>query len=263
MAIQKRTSRESVMTALCKMVLDFQKWMIAETKAMNHWKQDPIPTAIVEGRMIDDVQSMIDSYRKMGSEKAVLPKLLMAVQRIKEAPDYSQIIGVPYEINARIPSDPKKRSLKLRAIPRSYRVQYAFLVNDPDSAQSFADQFASYIQLMEKRRIKVEYEFMLDLKDEWHLTIFDNSIYPDTASVEETNLTVGLLDFTMSGLLPQVTAGLPQYGEPEDKPVDPAWHVVVEADMYPDRDNPYLRQKADEETGERSFEFITKQGGQP
>ena len=261
--MQKRTSRESVMTSLCKMVLDFQAWMIPETKAMNLWKKDPIPTAIVEGRMIDDVQSMIDSYRKAGSEKAVLPKLLLAVQRIKEAPDYSQIIGVPFEINARIPNDPKKRSIKLRAIPRSYRVQYAFLVNDPDSAQSFADQFASYIQLMEKRRIKVEYEFLSDLKDEWHLTIFDNSIFPDSASIDETNMTVGLLDFTMSGLLPQVTEGLPEYGEPEDKPVEPAWHVVVEADMYPDRENPYLRQKADKDTGEHSFEYIEKQGNTP
>ena len=256
--MQKMTSRESVMNALCLMVLDFQKWMVAETKAMQHWKQQETPTVIAEGRMVDDVDSMINSYRKLGAENAFLPRLLLCVQRIKEAPDYSQIIGVPFELDAVIPTDPQKRKVKIRALPRSYRVQYAFLVNDPDSAQSFTDQFSSYIQLHEKRRIDVSYEFASDIKDKWHLTIFDNSIYPDSASVAEENITIGLLDFTMSGLLPQVIEGLPKYGEPDDLPVKPAWDVVVEVDMYPDVDNPHLRQKADPDTGERSIEFIHK-----
>ncbi|AWL27131.1 hypothetical protein DJ533_00155 (plasmid) [Acinetobacter defluvii] len=260
--MQKRTSRESVMNALCLMVLDFQKWMVAETKAMHHWKNQSTPTAIVEGRMIDDVQAQLDSYRKLGEKSATLPRLLLSVQRIKEAPDVSQIIGVPFEINAVIPTDPQRRKVAIRAIPRSYRVQYAFVVNDPDSAQSFTDQFTSYIQLLEKRRIEIEYDLAFDTRDKWHLTIFDNSIFPDSASVEESNITIGLLDFTMSGLLPLVVEGMPTYGQPDDKEVPPAFHVVVEADMYPDTDDPHLRQKADIKTGERSQEWISK-GGQP
>jgi hypothetical protein len=252
---QQRSSREFVKTALCKVILDFQKWLHADTKALQAWKDDSKPIVIVEGRLVDDVQSMVDSYRKSGAAR--LPRLFLAVQRIKEKPDASSLRTVPNEINSRITGDQLKRNIKFRAIARAFRIQFAFLVNDPDSASSFTDQFSNYIELAEKRRFPVTYVFDDNASDDWHLTILDNSIFPDSASIEETDLTIGIFDFVAQGLLPQITAGL--------NPDEPApWSVVVEADMYPDRPTPeYLRLKADKDTGERSSEVITKGGLQP
>lgn len=247
---RKRSSREFVKTSLCNVILDFQAWIQADTAALEAWKADPTPIVVVEGRMIDDVEKMLESYRKSGGAR--LPRLFLAVQRIKEKPDASYLQAVPYEINTRIPTDPLKRNIKLRAIARAFRVQFAFLVNDPDSASSFTDQFSSYIELPEKRRFPVTYEFAENVKDDWHLTILDNSIFPDSAVLDEQTLTIGLFDFTAQGLLPQITAGLEPNAE---KP----WYVVVESDQYKGRNNPvFTRLKADETTGERTEEIIER-----
>lgn len=247
---QERSTREFVKTALCNVILDFQKWMMPDTAALQAWKQDPMPTVVVEGRMIDDVQSMLDSYRKTGTAR--LPRLFLALQRIKEKPDASSLHAVPYDLKTRIPTDPQKRNITIRALARAFRVQIAFVVNDPDSASSITDQFSNYFELQEKRRFPVIYQFAEDVSDSWALTVLDNSLFPDSASVEETNLTIGIFDFVCQGLLPQVTAGL--------DPNQPApWSVVVEADMFKDRPAPYFtRLKADKDTGERSLEVVIK-----
>lgn len=247
---QQRSTREFVKTALCNVILDFQKWMMPDTAALEAWKNDPLPIVVVEGRMIDDIQSMVDSYRKTGTAR--LPRLFMAVQRIKEKPDASSLHAVPYDLKTRISTDPQKRNITIRALARAFRVQIAFLVNDPDSASSITDQFSNYFELQEKRRFPVIYQFSEDVSDSWPLTILDNSLFPDSASVEETNLTIGIFDFICQGLLPQVTAGL-------DPNQPAAWSVVVEADMFKDRPSPYFtRLKADKYTGVRTSEIVTK-----
>lgn len=244
-----RSSREHVKTALCLFILDFQKWLHADTASLEAWKADPTPTVVVEGRMVDDINGQLESYRKSGNAR--LPRLFLAVQRIKEKPDASYLPTIPYDLKTRIPTDPQKRNIKLRALARAFRVQFAFLVNDPDSASSFTDQFSSYIELAEKRRFPVTYEFAPDVKDDWHLTILDNSIYPDSASVEDQTLTIGLLDFTAQGLLPQITAGL--------DPNIEAWHLVVESDQYKQRNqDKFVRLKADPSTGERTEELLDR-----
>jgi hypothetical protein len=248
---QQRSTREFVKTALCDVILDFQKWMIADTAALEVWKNDPLPIVVVEGRMIDDIQSMLDSYRSTGTAR--LPRLFLAVQRIKEKPEASSLHAVPYDLKTRISTDPQKRNITLRALARAFRVQIAFLVNDPDSASSLTDQFSNYFELQEKRRFPVIYQFAEDVSDSWPLTILDNSLLPDTASIEEDNLTIGIFDFVAQGLLPQITAGL--------DPNQPApWSVVIEADMFKDRPSPYFtRLNADKYTGERSSEVVAKE----
>lgn len=260
MALQRRTSKESVLTAFALFALRFRDWAVAETKAMKYWKDDPTPNVIVEGKMADDVARMIDTYRKSGAR---LPRLMIAIQRLKDIPDPSQLYRIPFELNTRIPTDPKARNVKIRAIARAFRVQFAFLVNDPDTARSFTDQFSNFIEDQSNRRFLVSYEFAKDVKDDWHLTILDNSIFPDSASIGEDNIEIGLLDFTVQGLLPQVTAGLPEYGDTdqEEDPdsVKPGWKVVVEADMNKGRqEQTFKRLKADPVTGEHSSEDLPR-----
>ena len=280
------TPRECVQQSLAQFILDFRRWAVGETKLLSRWKSQRIAYAVAEGRLISDFNAMVDSYRKKEKE---LPMLLIAVQQVAAPPDLSQVVGISYELKTTIPTDPLKRKVLLRTEPRTYHVQFVFLANDTDSANSFTSQFCSYVRLMEKRRIMANYFLSPDVRQEWHLTIFDNSLYPDKADLDESNLVAGLVEFDLAGLTPRIIAGLPPLYEDEFSPVNPgggnggnggngdggngdggngdgsekprpeAWGVVVEADLHKDRVGPeFTRVKADPITGERSEEQIKK-----
>ena len=284
MSLRVLTPRECVIRAIGKMILDFRVWLVPETKLLSRWKTQKYAYAVAEGRLVNDVQAMLDSLRK---KEAEFPILVYAIQQIASPPDLSQVVGVPQELDVILPTDPLKRRVKLRTEPRAYHVQFAFLSNDTDSANAFTSQFCSYIRLMEKRRFGVEYYLSPDVTDRWHLTIFDNSIFPDSAQLDETNLVAGLLEFDFAGLVPRVIKGLPplyaeefgpgsNVGGDSYNPNSPiyggtpgsgqgggqgdAWGVVVEADMFKDRNEPeFKRLYADEATGERTEQMIKKQ----
>ncbi len=264
------TPRECVEQAIAKLILDFRHWMVAETKALSRWKTQRIAYAVAQGRLVDDFQGMLDSYRK---KEGTVPMLLIGVKQVTAPPDLSQVIGIPYELKTTIPTDPQKRRVTLRTEPRSYHVQFVFLAPDPDSANAFTSQFCSYVRLMEKRRFKVNYYLSPDLRVEWEMTIFDNSLYPDKADLEENNLCAGMVDFDISGLTPRVIAGLPplytdEFTETPDDgngggtgEVKPGWDVVIEADLNKDRDDfesEFTRVLADPVTEERTEQQIKK-----
>ena len=262
MSTRVLTPRECVQQAIAKMILDFRRWLIPETKLLSRWKTQRFPYAVAEGRLINDFDKMVDSYRKKEND---VPMLIIAVQQIATPPDLSQVIGTPNEIKTVIAHDPLKRKIVMRTEPRSYHVQFVFLANDPDSANAFTSQFCSYVRLMEKRRIMVNYFLSPDLRDEWCLTMFDNSLYPDKADIEETNLVAGLLDFDLSGLTPRVLSGLdPLYGDEFTEGGNggsTGWQVVIEADLNKDRDaneDEFTRLYADPVTGERTEAQIEK-----
>ena len=269
------TPRECVEQGIAQFILDFRRWMVPETKLLSRWKTQRIAYGVAAGKMVNDFQGMLDSYRKKQQD---VPILLVAVQQIAAPPDLSQVIGIPFELKTVIPTDPLKRKVLLRTEPRTYHVQFVFLANDPDSANAFTSQFCSYVRLMEKRRFMVNYFLSPDLRAEWEMTIFDNSLYPDKADIEENNLVAGLVDFDISGLTPRVIAGLPPLYEdeftqiPEDNGgntgntgntggVPEGWKVVVEGDMNKDRDpveDEFTRVYADPITGERTEAQIKK-----
>jgi hypothetical protein len=269
MSTRVLTPRECAQQAIAKLILDFRLWMQAETKLLSRWKSQRFAYAVAEGRLVNDFNAMVDSYRKKEND---VPMLLIAVQQVAAPPDLSQVIGIPFELKFTIPTDPLKRKVHLRTEPRSYHVQFVFLANDPDSANAFTSQFCSYVRLMEKRRIMANYFLSPDVRQEYHLTIFDNSLYPDKADLDESNLVAGLVEFDLAGLVPRVVAGLPPlYGDEFSDVDDPngpgngsdktpeAWNVVVEADMNKDEPGPeFTRLKADPITGERTEEQVQK-----
>lgn len=288
------TPRECVKESIGHFVLDFRRWLTPDTMLLGKWKSQAFAYSVAEGKMINDFNKMLNAYRKKSSE---LPMLILAVKQVAAPPDVSQLIGVPYEINTVIKADPLKRHVKLRTEPATYHVQFVFISNDPDSANSFTTQFCSYIRLMEKRRIYARFFLEPNLRDNWHLTILDNSIFPDSVDLEEDNLHAGLLDFEFVGLVPRILAGMPPLYESEftdgyggqadgtggngegwgnggsgsgsggsgggtgngNTEVPPAWDVVVEGELFKDRDAPdFVRVKVDMQTGERTDEIEQK-----
>ncbi|OTG87899.1 hypothetical protein [Acinetobacter sp. ANC 3813] len=278
------TPRECVKEAIADFLLDFRKWITPDTKSLSRWKSQTFAYAVAEGRLIDQFEKMLDSYRKKSNE---LPILIIAVKEISAPPDVSQLMGVPYELDTVIKADPLQRRVKLRTEPAAYHVQFAFVVNDPDSATSLTTQFCSYIRLMEKRRVYVSYFLAPDFRHKWPLTILDNSIFPDSVDIEQGNLTVGLLDFDFYGVTPRILAGMPPlYGDEftdgrgtqadgtvgggnnggggggngggnngDEEPQ--GWDVVIQGDMFKERpEDTYTHVEVDLNTGEKTDEII-------
>lgn len=259
--------KECVQEAIGKFILDFRRWVVPETRLLSRWKTQTVAYAVAEGRLVNDFDGMLDSLRKKG---VGFPILIVSVQHIAAPPDLGQVIGVPYEIKGIIKSDPLKRRVTLRTEPRTYHVQFVFLANDPDSANAFTSQLCSYVRLMEKRRIPVSYFLSPDVRDEWDITIFENTLYPDRAEIDSNNLVAGLVEFDFSGLLPRVITGLPPLYDDEfthengggggGSGSDKQFSVVVQADLFKTRENTdeFTRIDADIDTLERTEQTIKK-----
>lgn len=240
----KRSTMECIQLALGTMIIDFRNWCMPDTMAMQDWKRRPLDKAILiaPGRMIDDAQAMLNKHRQANDSRQ-LPIMIGALAAVATPPDLPNMIGIPYWINTVIPTDPQQRKVKFRTIPRQFRMQLVFIAADPHTVQSVLNQFCSYMTDNEKRRVMVNYDLGGGVSDEFHLTVLENTLYPDTSPTDASNITIGSIDFNCIGLLPQVV-GL----DPDDADVDASgrdaiidpnnpntsgeWGVVVQSDLY-------------------------------
>jgi len=272
MAITPVSNNEYIVISICKNVLtDFKKWMMADTKPLHDWKKRPKSIKGVSGKMVDNTEDIISSWRTK-SDDAMLPVMLCAVGKVAMPPEVGQVRGIPYFQNAIIPTDPKLRHIKFRAMPVALRVQFVFLSPDQDSVGSLLNQFSLYMQDEFKRRFKVKYRLAPNVYTEWSMTVFENSLFPDTSSFQ-SNLEAGIMDFTIAGLIPQVVGLNPEESKGDDgqtffpdTDVDPdnrkpsengEFDVVVEADLFTDSlAKRQLRAKADKVTRESTVERL-------
>lgn len=272
MAITPVSNNEYIVKAVCTNVLsDFKRWMVADTKPLQDWKHRPKSIKGVSGRMVDDVENMVKQWRTK-SQDNLLPVMLCAVGKVAMPPDVGQVRGIPYFQNGIIPTDPQLRHIKFRAMPMALRVQFVFLSPDQDSVSSLLNQFSFYMQDEFKRRFKVKYRLAPDVETEWAMTVFDNSLFPDTNSIQD-NLEIGIMDFTIAGLVPQVvglhgelTTGDDGQSFYPDTTVDPdsrnptengEFDVVVEVDLFTDAlAERQLRAKADKLTRQSTVERL-------
>lgn len=266
------SSNEYVVISICKNVLtDFKNWMVADTKPLYDWKHRPKSIKGVSGKMVDDTESIIKQWRTK-SDDVHIPVMLCAVGKVAMPPEVGQVRGIPYFQKAIIPTDPLHRHIKFRAMPTALRVQFVFLSPDQDSVGSLLNQFSLYMQDEFKRRFQVRYRLAPNVYTEWAMTIFDNSLFPDTSSFQD-NLEAGIMDFTIAGLVPQVVGlnpngsvaddGQPFYSDAtvdadsRNPGVNGEWDVVVEADLFTEAlQERQLRAKANKTTGETSVERL-------
>lgn len=198
------SNNEYVMKALYQHVfVAFKEWLMADTKPLQDWKTRQRSIKACQGKLIDDAEAMLKQFRTK-SQDDFLPVMLVAIAKIATPPDVSLLRAIPYLKDGIVENDSKTRHIKFRAIPMSYRVQFAFISPDSDSSSSLLAQFSAFMQDDFNRRFEVEYHLAPDLKSQWAMTVFDNSLYPDRAFVEQDNLEIGLLDFTIGGYIPQV-----------------------------------------------------------
>lgn len=273
MTITAISNNEFIVRAIAKNVLsDFKKWMVADTKLLQDWKHRERSIKAVPGKMVDDTEGIVRNWRTKAADN-ILPVMLCAVSKIAMPPGAGQIRSIPYFQNGIVPTDPQQRHIKFRAMPVALRVQFVFLCPDQDSIGSLLNQFCLYMQDEFKRRFSVRYELAPDVSTEWPMTVFENSLYPDSNSFQD-NLQAGIMDFNISGLVPLVVGLNPEGVENQDngqqyfpdKTVDPdnrnpgengEFDVVVEADLFTQElQNRQLRAKADKQTRETTVERL-------
>lgn len=276
----RKSSLESVKSAIGALLIDFKNWSMPDTKAFSHWKGLAVKDAIkvAPTRMIDDIEGMLSKYRQQETDKgfvAPLPIMIIALAPMVSPPDISSLKGIPYWLDTMVPTDPKNRAIKLRTIAKQFRVQVAFVAAEGDTCQGVINQFCAYMQDDFKRRITARYTLGDGVEDDWHLTVIDNSLFPDSVPTGQNNMSVATVDFQLAGLLPQVVGlandeGYDEYGdgvdpggrEPSiDKDGQPQeWSVIVEADVLNDEANPSLalRASANKDTGERKIEVVER-----
>lgn len=272
----RKSSLESVKTAVGRLLIDFKQWSMPDTKAFHHWKHSETKSAIkvAPSRMIDDLDGMIAKYRQLETDKgfvAPLPVMIIALAPMVSPPEISAVKGIPYWLDTMVTTDKQNRAIKLRTIARQYRVQLAFVCAEGDTCQSVINQFCSYMQDDFKRRIKATYVLGDNIKDDWDLTVLENSLFPDSVPTGQNNMWVNTVDFQLIGLLPQVVGladseGNDEYGEGVDligrdpnKDADGTpqeWSVIKEADLRDDTTSPasVLRASIDPGTGERRID---------
>lgn len=272
------TALDSVKSAIGGLLIDFKKWSMPGTKAFKYWKRLPHNEAIkvVPSRMIDDVDSMLAKYRQQVTDKgfvAPLPVMFVALAPMMSPPDVSNMRGVPYWLDTMVPTDTENRKIRLRTIPRQYRVQVAFVGPEGDTSQAVINQFCAYMTDDFKRRFMATYEVGGGVKDNWELTVIENSLYPDTVPTDQKNIWVNTVDFQVIGLEPHIVGLDPD----EDYDVDPdgrppviepynpeqpedylgEWGVVREADLHSIAKEPtIMRAVANDETLQHTIERV-------
>lgn len=276
----RKSPLESVKSAIGALMIDFKQWSMADTKAFHHWKGLEVKDAIkvAPTRMIDDIDSMLAKYRQQETDKgfvAPLPVMIIALATMVSPPDIASLKGVPFWVDTMVPTDPRNRAIKLRTIAKQFRVQVAFVAAEGDTCQSVINQFCAYMQDDFKRRITAKYTLGDGVQDDWHLTVLENSLFPDSVPTGQNNMSVATVDFQLIGLLPQVVGlanddGFDEYGEGVDlggrDPITDEngntqeWSAIVEADLINDEASPgkALRASADAETGERKIEVVNR-----
>ena len=232
------TALDAVKSAIGGVLIDFKSWTMPGTKAFKYWKKLAPHEAIkvVPSRMVDDVDSMLAKYRQQTTDKgfvAPLPVMFVALAPMMSPPDVSNMRGIPYWLDTMVPNDPDNRRIRLRTIPRQYRVQLAFVGPESDTSQAVINQFCSYMTDDYKRRFLADYELGGGLKDSWELTVIENSLYPDAVPSGQNNIWINTVDFQVIGLEPQVV-GL----DPEDDDVDPGGRPPIVPGIPNNPNNP-------------------------
>ena len=253
---------ECAQDALMNMLADFRAWLHYETLHEKAWKHRPLNEAIagVKSSMIDDVESMIEAYRKNqnkdveGGGTAFIPVMFIATAVAAQPPEISQIIGIPYWLDVIVNDGVEDKIVQMRIIPKAIRAQIAYVSTNPHGTGSVSDQFIAYMSDDAKRRIPVFYN---GLKDPFEMTILDNTLFPDIVATEAKNVSIISIDFTLIGGVPQIPNPDTDNGyNTENGDMGGTnggqrpFQVVTTADQKDEDTGQHLQVNADPDTGE-------------
>lgn len=249
---------------------DFRAWCKPETQHAYGWKAKPFSQAVhgCKAKLIDDANGMISDWRmNANNEKAgsttSLPTLLLAVAAVQDPPDPAKMRGVPYWQPVVLPNDPQHRVVQLRAIPKTFKCQWAYVTSNPHDLSSIMDQLCAYFANDTKRRFLVSYHLGGGIVSQWPMLMVENALSPNSEDIQQ-NLHIATIDLTLIGQVPHVV-GL---GGDWDNITDNGWNpddgtvggggggqdehandLVIQADVMDKDTGDDVRVHADPDTG--------------
>lgn len=218
-----------VKAALGRWLEQFHAQFDPDTQANEEWAQRQAPLAMVfaPGRMVDQVELMLSSWRRNDNSgapgtSAYLPILFVAV-----APDYTETPGehgrpLTDYMAVGFGTDTLRRSFLVRAMHVDLRAQIVVVAPNIDTAASMIGQLCHWC--IERRRIFAPHEFA-GFTSHWPVHVLPGDRMAITMPQGE-HMTALSLDLTIRATLPQFKR--PGPGEPNDGH-DPAGYPVVQA----------------------------------
>lgn len=221
---------------------EFYAQLVADTPAMEEYIARGLAKSIVwvPGRMVDDVQAMLDEWRKNDNDKATstpsgTPGLssFLPVMLVGMAKDFSPALidfgaSVGTAIDVASPDDPYGRTFKLRLSVNEYRAQVVIIAPEAHTAHSIAMQFHLWANGPGGRRFKHWHEHAGQRHD-FPAVLEEIDLGAVDGKAEQKNLTILLVDMSIRASIPLFQS--PKADEASDgKPAPAGYPVVVQVD---------------------------------
>ena len=200
----------------------FENVLVADTPALAEYAGRAFKNAAVwaPGRMIDQVDDMLDSYRKNDNSQVTQPKtklpiliVAMAKDFVPAPPEYGR--GLGDYVDVMIPDDAKKRLFRMRVAVADVRMQIAIVAADSPSAKSLAMQLHLYMSAIENRVFYSTYK-LAGFDEKWGCMLELPDIMAMNSPTQEgvKNMTVLVLDVNFRATVPFLKA--PKASQPND-----------------------------------------------
>lgn len=191
----------------------FYSELVADTPALAEFKTRGFANSAVwaPGRMVDQVEEMLSSWRKndntgTDTPHPYLPVMIAAIAKdYMPAPaDYGRPMVNPVDVI--IPSDPKHRVFKMRAVVADIRTQVAICAPEDPTARSIAMQLQMFAAATENRRFHSLYR-LAGMDDHWPVSLETPDVQAINAPVGDAkNLTILTVEFQLRATVPMLTA---------------------------------------------------------
>jgi hypothetical protein len=198
----------------------FHSQLIADTRATVEFASRDFSKAAVwaPGRMIDQVEDMLASWRKNDTSQAARPNTAlpiiiacMAKDFVPAPPEFGRGLGDAVDVI--LPDDPKERTFRMRAVVADIRTQIAIVAADDATARSIAMQLHTYTSAIGNRVFHASYR-LAGMDDLWPVMLENPDLMAMASPSDVKNLTMLVLDIPLRATVPLLT--VPKSTEPND-----------------------------------------------
>lgn len=216
-----------------------QRWhaeLIGDTPAMREYVARDFSKAAVwaPGRMIDQVEEMLNSWRKNDTSQEAqptpyLPMVMAAMSKdyLPAPAEYTMPVGEP--LNVTIPSDTLNRVFRMRVVTAEIRTQIAIAAPEEPTARSLALQLHAFMGRLKNRRFYSPIE-LAGFTEPWPVVVARNDPQAINTATEAKNLTLLAIDVQLYATIPLLTVAKnaePNDGKGDGTADDPHGFMVV------------------------------------
>lgn len=201
------------------LVAQWQKQLFPDGKQVKEFSLRASEKAIAfaDSRMVDDAQSMLESWQKNKTDNAPSSSARLPVVLIAFARDFTS--GNQYHsqisdtVPVVLPDDTKERIFNLRTLGMALRVQMAFIADNDTTARALVAQWQNYISSPSRRNINAIYSFA-GFNMPWGVSFEVPQNYASNIAIDANNVSILTVDLTLNATVPMYEH--PQDNEPND-----------------------------------------------